>query len=235
MNPDDDPEARIRQLEQPLADTARESELGGTPPPGYSYTPPPVPPPPPPYGYGGPYAAPSPKSSSGNRVFWLVAALFVVGVLVLIGGIVAFTMHGFSQGNVIVAPTTPSTTRVTTSPRTAPGSTAPSTTDTTTTITLPTETSATAPAGGNLTVTGVGNTRTIACTNNTVTVTVSGVSNTVTITGHCASVNVSGVKNSITVDAVDAIVASGLENQVTYHSGSPKITKSGQSNVVQPG
>ena len=28
MNPEDDPEARIRALEQPLADTARASELG---------------------------------------------------------------------------------------------------------------------------------------------------------------------------------------------------------------
>ena len=55
------------------------------------------------------------------------------------------------------------------------------------------------------------------------------------ITGHCASLTVSGVQNSITVDAVDTIDASGFNNKVTYHSGSPKITKSGDGNVVQQG
>src|SRR5581483_4606188 len=87
MNPDDDPEARIRQLEQPLADTARASELGGNQPPGYA-----VPPPPPVYGYGeygGMYPPPA-SASSGNRVFWIVGAMFVVGILILVGGIAAF-------------------------------------------------------------------------------------------------------------------------------------------------
>src|SRR6476660_7231890 len=58
MNPDDDPEARIRALEQPLADKARASELGSTPytPPGEAYVPPPLPPMPPPA--QGPYTPP---------------------------------------------------------------------------------------------------------------------------------------------------------------------------------
>ena len=60
-------------------------------------------------------------------------------------------------------------------------------------------------------------------------------SNTVVITGHCVSLTVSGLNNAITVDAVDAIDASGLNNQVTYHSGSPKISKSGDGNLVQQG
>jgi hypothetical protein len=47
MEPHDDPEARIRALEQPLADTARATELGTTP-----------------YGYGAPWAAPPPVSRS---------------------------------------------------------------------------------------------------------------------------------------------------------------------------
>jgi hypothetical protein len=49
MNSEDDPEARIRALEQPLSDQARASELGGgqaggdaayLPPPTSAYTPP---------------------------------------------------------------------------------------------------------------------------------------------------------------------------------------------------
>ena len=32
-----------------------------------------------------------------------------------------------------------------------------------------------------------------------------------------------------------SIEAAGFNNQVTYHSGSPKISKSGESNVVQQG
>ena len=48
MNPEDDPEARIRALEQPLSDQALASELGGghgadtayLPPPAAAYSPP---------------------------------------------------------------------------------------------------------------------------------------------------------------------------------------------------
>jgi len=58
---------------------------------------------------------------------------------------------------------------------------------------------------------------------------------TIVITGHCASLTVSGMTNSVTVDAVDTIEASGLNNQVTFHSGSPQITNSGDGNVVHQG
>ena len=34
MKPEDDPEARIRELERPLAETARASEIGKYPAPG---------------------------------------------------------------------------------------------------------------------------------------------------------------------------------------------------------
>ncbi len=64
---------------------------------------------------------------------------------------------------------------------------------------------------------------------------VSGISNTVEITGHCASLTVSGVENSVTVDAVDTIEASGFNNQVTYHTGSPRINRIGDSNIVRQG
>jgi Protein of unknown function (DUF3060) len=235
MNPDDDPEARIRQLEQPLADNARSSELGGTQPPGY-YVPPP--PPPLPYGSlgsGGLYPA---AKSSGNRGIWIVAAMFIVGMLILVGGIAAYSMNRVSRGGVVTQAPSTGAARASTSPGTGPSNTAsapsvsvsvepaPSTAP-------PAEPSGTPPPGGTVSVTGVGNNRTIACADNIVSV--SGVSNTVVITGHCARLTVSGVKNTVTIDSVDSIEASGLENQVTYHSGSPKISKSGQSNVVQHG
>jgi Protein of unknown function (DUF3060) len=91
----------------------------------------------------------------------------------------------------------------------------------------------TAPAGANLTISGRKENRTIAC--NQSAINVSGISNKVVITGHCASLNVSGVQNSITVDAVDSIETSGFNNQITYHTGSPSIDKSGDGNVVQLG
>lgn len=43
MNPEDDPEARIRALEQPLSEQARSSELGSAQPSGQAYLPPPAP------------------------------------------------------------------------------------------------------------------------------------------------------------------------------------------------
>jgi hypothetical protein len=91
----------------------------------------------------------------------------------------------------------------------------------------------TAPAGGNLSISGINGNRTIACSGGSLSV--SGVSNTVVITGHCKSLDVSGVQNKVTVDAVDTIEASGFNNQITYHTGSPSIDKSGDGNVVQQG
>jgi Protein of unknown function (DUF3060) len=224
MNPEDDPERRIRELEQPLSDAARASELGGAQPAGsYNYQSPPwagapVPPPPPPGSYGAPFMAPRP---SGNRAWWILGALLVVGVLALVGGIAAYAAHQFSRAGSVVLSTPPSISRTTAAPRTSlnltPTPPAPST----------------APPGGNLTVAGINENQTIACNDNTVDV--SGVSNTVVITGHCTNLTVSGVQNAITVDAVDTIDASGFNNKITYHTGSPKISKSGAGNVVQQG
>ncbi|MGO9352332.1 MAG: DUF3060 domain-containing protein [Mycobacterium sp.] len=225
MNAEDDPERRIRELEQPLSDAARVSELGGAQPAGgYNYQSPPwagapVPPPPPPGSYGGPFMAPRPPS--GNRAWWILGALFVVGVLALVGGIAAYAAHQFSRAGSVVLSTPPSISRTTTAPRTSPN------------LTPTTPAPSTAPPGGNLTVAGINENQTIACNDNTVDV--SGVSNTVVITGHCTSLTVSGVQNAITVDAVDTIGASGFNNKITYHTGSPKISKSGAGNVVQQG
>ena len=248
MNPEDDPERRIRELEQPLADTARASELGGAQPPGgYTYASgpsgpsdpygsawvgaPPTPPPPP-LSYGGPFPGTSPRPPSGTRVWWILAAVLVIGVLVLVGGIAFFVAHRLSRRRLDhPSHPVPASPRATRSPRKTPQLVRPRPA-----LRLerpaPPGTS-TPPPGGNLSVAGINENQTIACNDSIVSV--SGVSNTVVITGHCASLTVSGVQNSITVDAVDTIEASGFNNQVTYHSGSPKISKSGESNVVQQG
>lgn len=231
MNSQDDPEERIRELERPLADTARASEMGGTPQPGgYPYTPRPAGPPPPgPWTYGGPLSGPPQRSRSGNRTWWIVGTVIVVGMIALAGGIAAFAAHQLSGVRSII--NSPPTISGTFGPPTsAPSSPAPTTTRTK----KPTpSTSTTPPPGGKLSVSGINENRTIACNDSVVNV--SGVSNTVVITGHCASLTVSGVENAITVDAVDSINASGFNNKVTYHSGNPKISNAGGSNVVQRG
>jgi Protein of unknown function (DUF3060) len=89
-----------------------------------------------------------------------------------------------------------------------------------------------APPGGQLSVSGMGDNKTLECNDNRVTI--SGVANTVTITGHCTTVTVSGMQNKVTLDTADQISASGVNNVVTYHSGSPDINNAG-SNVVEQG
>ncbi|OBG30360.1 DUF3060 domain-containing protein [Mycobacterium sp. 852002-51057_SCH5723018] len=234
MDSQDDPEERIRELERPLADTARASELGAPqqPPGGYAYPPGPAgppPPPPSPWTYGGPLSGPPPKPRSGNRAWWILGTFIVVGLLALAGGIAAFAAHQLSGvRSVINSPPTISGTF-------GPSSSTPSrpVPSTTRSKTPKPSTSPTAPPGGNVSVSGVNENRTIACNDNIVSV--SGVSNTVVITGHCTSLTVSGVQNSITVDSVDTIDASGFNNKITYHTGAPKITNAGGSNQVQQG
>jgi hypothetical protein len=152
-----------------------------------------------------------------------LGAVFVIGVLVLVGGIAAFAAHRFSRAGSVVLSTPPSISRATTLPRTLPRQTPSS----------PSAGPSTPPPGGNLSVAGINENQTIACNDSIVDV--SGVSNTVVINGHCTSLTVSGVQNSITVEAVDTIDASGFNNKVTYHTGSPKISKSGAGNVVEQG
>jgi hypothetical protein len=252
MTSEDDPEARIRELEQPLADAARASEAGN-PPPG-KWAPPPapafppsaqpygdaIPPPPPPYGG----AAPPPLPYSGSfgstssfgtgsrtRVWWILAAVFVVGMIALPAAILFFTARTVSHSGIttllpnptyvptVAAPpggVTPAPSAVPSAPPTSGPTAAP-----------------TAPAGASLEISGIDEVKTIACNNSIIHI--SGITNQVTITGHCASVHVSGSKNAITVDASDAIEVSGIENHVTYHTGSPTVHQSGIDNVVQQG
>lgn len=222
MAANDDPEERIRELERPLAEAARASEQGSAQPAGQNY------PPPPPWTFGGPMSGPSQQRPSSNRVWWILGTVIAIGVLALAGGIAAFAAHQISGvKSIIASPPTISKTFVPPSVSTNPGpptsgrgSPAPST-------------APAAPPGAELSVAGINENRTIACSDNVVSV--SGVSNTVSITGHCTSLSVSGVQNSITVEAVDSIEASGFNNKVIYHSGAPKISNSGDSNVVQRG
>jgi hypothetical protein len=240
MKSEDDPEARIRELEQPLTDAARASEAGANQSPG-KWAPPSTPPPsgppfsplppasgppfsplPPPLPYNDAFSSP-PRRSQG-RILWIAIAVFVMGMIALPIGIFLFTAHQVSRSglpSMFPVPSFPSVnpTPSATMPHT-PGA-APSTSATT------------APTGENITVSGISETRTIACNGGNVNV--SGITNNVVITGHCASVIVSGIQNQITVDAADTIQASGSENQITYHAGSPKIGNSGIGNVVNKG
>jgi hypothetical protein len=234
MNPEDDPEARIRELERPLNDVAKATELG-TGQYGSSYPPPPMPPtaPVPPqdwYGRigGGGYQPPfpPPQPSNGSRL-WLIVAGVAVVLIAVVAGVVVYTANVFTAS--FPFPSTPaSPTRASggggfdTTPRTPGGignEPAPS-------VEPPV-------SGGQVSVSGIGETKAIEC--NETDVSISGVSNTITITGHCTSLQVSGVSNVITIDSAGAINASGIKNRVTYHSGEPDINNSGPENVVVQG
>lgn len=228
MAANDDPEDRIRELERPLAEAARASEQGGAQPAGQNHPPGPAgTPPPPPWAFGGAVPGPTPPRPSSNRLWWILGTLFVVGAVASAAGIAAFAAHRISSVKPFITspPTVSTSVKPPTSRRTSP---APSPSRSPSPSTSPA-----APRGTQLSVAGVNQNRAIACNDNIVSV--SGVSNTVTITGHCASLSVSGVQNAITIDAVDTITASGFDNKVTYHSGTPKISNSGESNVVAPG
>jgi Protein of unknown function (DUF3060) len=231
MKPEDDPEARIRELERPLAETARASELGGTQPPGgYAYPPgPPAPPPPPPVTYGASFRPTSPRSPTLTRFWWILIASFVIGPIAIAGIISVNTAHQLSRGGLTTLSPTPSA-----FPSAGPNS--PANTVTQTSAAVPPTSPSSAPlppAGGNLSVSGINESHTVACNDSNLSV--SGISNVVVITGHCASLHVSGIRNSVTVEAADTIEASGFNNQVTYHTGSPSVDKSGDGNVVQQG
>ena len=219
MKSEDDPEARIRELEQPLAETARVSEAGVTPPPG-KWTAPPGPPlAPPPLPYSGSFG-PTLRTSSRSRTGWILAGVFVIGMIALPAAILLFTAHQVSRSGLATLLPTPSISTI--GPVPSGGMTQ-----------TPAASPSTPPAGENLHVSGINESQTVTC--NASVVDVSGVSNTVVITGHCTQISVSGVQNSITVDSVDAIDASGFNNKVTYHSGTPKVGNSGDSNVVEQG
>lgn len=233
MKSEDDPEARIRELEQPLADTARASEAGVNPPPGKWAAPPgpAYPPPPQSLPYGGSFPGPSPWMSprppSRNRVWWILAAFFIIGTVAIPLGFAVFGIHRATHGGFVTITPYPST------PSISPSAAAPSASAAQPPAPAPSTSASQAPAGATITIAGIKENQTVACNQNSVNL--SGISNKVVITGHCAMLHVSGVQNSITVDSVDAIEVSGFNNQITYHAGNPSIDKSGDGNVVQKG
>ena len=228
MDPKDDPEARIRELERPLADTARISELGtgnsasgpGTQPwtHGASFPPPPPGPPAPWPGYEQFPAPPQPRrrTNAAPLLFVFGAAL----MLLVAGGVTAalrFTDTG-SEDSGSHSDSRSTTIRQTTiSGVQLPGPV------------VPTQ----IPAGQTVIVSGIGENRALECQDNTVTV--SGMQNKLEITGHCDAVIVSGIENIIVVDSAATIGVSGFDNRVTFHTGQPEVSNSGQSNVVEQG
>jgi hypothetical protein len=234
MDPQDDPEARIRALEQPLADTARATELGTTPSGsgGNAYLPPPVPPMPPqapgpdygaqytPPGYGAPWAPPPRNTSAG--IPWVVLGIGAAVFMAVAAGVGIYISNKSTRAFPIINMPSISVPSFPSIPSFQP--TAPSG--------GPANTLTPAPQGGQLSVSGISENKTLTCNDSQVSI--SGISNTVTITGHCATVTVSGMQNQVTLETSDQINASGMNNVVTYHSGSPDVNNGG-SNVVQQG
>jgi hypothetical protein len=257
MTSPDDPEERIRQLEQSAAsygavelgaEHAREgvNPTSPLPPPAYGSPPPPpygAPPPaygaPPQYGsppsYGDPYQPPfgthyTQVQKKGAPVGLIVGLLAVV-FIVIFGGIAAFVWNVSSTVEKVAggggSVDRPGGARTGSPP----------------TIVLPSipqipglpggsEATETATPDGEFSVAGIDGVKTVVC--NESNISVSGVNNTVTLTGHCLSVTVSGVDNRVTVDSADTIGASGFDNEVVYLSGDPEINNSG-SNTVSRG
>lgn len=211
MSADDDPEARIRELERPLADIARAKELTVASAGAGGWTP----------DHGG---APVDGRRTGVG-FGAVGALFVA-----IAALGIFLISRDPVGTTAGTPAMPSSSSATTAPSppeplaAAPLPTAPP-------VDVPSPVPA--PAGTPLAISGAGETKTLDCSGRYTSV--SGVSNTVTLTGRCAGLTVSGVGNVITVDESPTITASGLNNRVTYRTGDPDIATSGFDNIIQRG
>jgi hypothetical protein len=205
MTPQPDPEQRIAELERSLS----VPEAGVT--------------------------TPARGAGTGIRLGWIVLGLLIVGLAVSGGVMVADRLNrpvagrptspsavgasqdgtaGFPKGAPVPPPSAPSAAPTTVPPPVgAPG--------------------AAAAPDGPISVAGLDARKTIACTDNIVTI--SGVSNTVVLTGRCDRVDVSGIDNVVTLEAAGAIVVSGLNNPVTFRSGTPELSKSGIGNTLERG
>lgn len=247
MEPDGDPEARIRDLERPLAQQADASELGARPyrsapspdGPGAQYRhedvaghaqqPPAWSPPTAGPHWGSPYYSPPQHVvRKGSRLLWLVPlavlGVVVIGAAALIAVLVAGDAEPGSDGP--AAPTIAGGGGPLDSPRAEPGRPrtvgpgAPGG-------------PATVAAGQSLSVSGIDEQRSVVCAGGAVSV--SGMRNSVDIRGECAVVTVSGFDNVVTVEFAQSITASGFDNRVTYARGEPQIGNSGVGNVVESG
>jgi hypothetical protein len=86
---------------------------------------------------------------------------------------------------------------------------------------------------GNLIMLNSGATDTIAGNNGDLNL--DGDNNKHTITGHCRRLEVFGSGNHVTVDSADTISAFGDDNAMLYHSGSPRISTTANSDIVSQG
>lgn len=262
MAPDDDPEKRIRELERGrAAELGSSSAEAGSPHYGHGdpsipvYIPPrdPYPPPPPPSvvppqapvgayeaafpppasgaGYGSSFPPP-PAYTRGPVSFGTPAGRGVVGafgwgwllfmIIPLVGVVItgAVLLIAFRSADDVTSQyesLTPSISFEIPAPPGQDGSSVPTATSSSSTIS----------------VSGVSEYRQVVCDDAGL-VSVSGVSNTVEITGHCDEIRVSGVKNVVKVESADTIGASGVGNRITYSSGAPDVSASGD-NVVERG
>lgn len=64
---------------------------------------------------------------------------------------------------------------------------------------------------------------------------VEGIDGSITVQGNCTRLSVSGIDNAVVIDSADTITVSGIGNHVTYHSGSPHITRDGMNATVEQG
>ena len=252
MTSPEDPEERIRQLEQSAAAYGAR-ELGtdqprytdgvtpsSLPPPAYGppqpgYAPPSYGAPPPPYGsppsYGDPYQPPfgthyTPIQKKGAPV-GLIVGLIVVVLLIIFGGIAAIVWNVSSRVD-DVAGGGGSVDRPNTATFSPPSISIPSIPDL---PSFPTTTEKTPAPGEQFSVAGIDEVKKVPC--NEANISVSGVNNTITLTGHCLSVTVSGVENNVTIDSADTIGASGFDNKIVYLSGDPKVDASGSNTVTR--
>ncbi|AFM15680.1 Protein of unknown function (DUF3060) [Mycolicibacterium chubuense NBB4] len=234
MEPFGDPEARIRDLERPLTDQARATELG-TRPFEAALVPVPGPVPQPHAGQpfpqdGSPYYAPPRqivRKRSTVTAQWLIPA--VAGVVLVAGVIGVVTVVTVAKVDRAVAPRP-----VPVAPGMSGGG--GSVAGGVPTAQAPVGGAASVPtvaAGATLSIGGVDKHQTVLCDHGAVGV--SGVNNTIDIQGSCGTVTVSGMNNVITVEAAGAISASGFDNKVTYRGGTPQISRSGSGNVVAQG
>jgi hypothetical protein len=87
--------------------------------------------------------------------------------------------------------------------------------------------------GGNLTAEPTGESLTFVC--NQGDFTIGGKDNSVYVAGHCAYLIVKGSHNKVIVDNSDAIDIDGTGNQLIYHTGEPQISVGGSANTVRKG
>ena len=86
---------------------------------------------------------------------------------------------------------------------------------------------------GNLIMESSGATDTIACNDGHLKL--DGDNNKYTVSGHCRRLEVFGSGNHVTVDSADTISTFGDDNAMIYRSGSPKISTTGNNDIVSAG